>query len=135
MRFLRSELVSRIHGSFAGMLTCRLQLEPCALGERLHSKVCEEFVSGSQFLASVQAPVLTPQPFAVEEMRARELGRKPRAAQSFDRFAVQRFSRIAVCQQRSRTGGDPQPPVGAGDGGVLREALEGIGGMLSLIHI
>jgi len=84
-------------------------------------------VSGSQFLASVQAPVLAPQPFAVEEMRARELGRKTRAAQSFDRFAVERFSRAAVCQQRSRTGRDPQPPVGAGDGGVLREALEGTG--------
>ena len=129
LRFLWSELVSRIHGSFAGTLTCRLQLEPCALGERLHSTVCEEFVSGSQLLASVQAPVLAPQPFAVEEMRARELGRKTRAAQSFDRFAVRRFSRVAVCQQRSRTDRDPQPPVCAGDGGVIREALEGTGGM------
>src|ERR1700689_2263786 len=38
LHLLRSELVSRIHASFAGTLARRVQLEPCALGERLHPK-------------------------------------------------------------------------------------------------
>src|SRR5690349_961417 len=45
VRLLRSELVSRIRAPPPGMLTRRLQLAVCALGERLHAEVVEHFVS------------------------------------------------------------------------------------------
>ena len=50
---LWSELVQSRHGSLAGTLARRLQLEPRALGERLDSGVSEELVGGSQLLPSI----------------------------------------------------------------------------------
>ena len=64
---LWSELVQSRHGPLAGTLACRLQLEPRALGERLHAGVSEELVGGSKLLARVEAPALTPKPLAVDE--------------------------------------------------------------------
>jgi len=80
VRLLRSELVSRIRAPPPGMLTRRLQLAVCALGERLHAEVVGHFVSDPELLASVRATTLTSEPLAVKEMRARELGTKPRTA-------------------------------------------------------
>ena len=80
LRFLRSELLDRIHGPFAGALTRRLELGPGALGKCLHAEVGEHFVSDPQLVTSVQATTLASEPLAVEEMRARDLGPKPRAA-------------------------------------------------------
>src|SRR6476620_3075213 len=80
VRLLRSELVSRIRGPPPGMLTRRLQLAVCALGERLHAEVVEHFASDPQLPASARVTTLTSEPLAVKEMRARELGTKPRTA-------------------------------------------------------
>src|SRR4051812_22702413 len=129
LRFLRSELVDRMRGPLACALTRRLELDPRALAKRIHPKAGEHLVSDPQLVTGVEAPMPASEPLAVEQMRARELRPKPRAAKSLDRLAVQRLGRVAVCQQRPRTGRDPQPPVGAGDGRVLREAFEGASGM------
>src|SRR5689334_22838997 len=45
LRLLRSELVSRVRAASPRMLTRRLQLAVCALGERLHAEVGEHLVS------------------------------------------------------------------------------------------
>src|SRR5690242_17070028 len=45
LRLLRSELASRVRGASPGMLTRRLQLAMCALGERLHAEVVEHLES------------------------------------------------------------------------------------------
>ena len=70
LRFLRGELVMRIHGPFSGMSARRLQLGPCTLGERVHPEVTEEVVGDLQLLARVKASAFASQPFAVEKVRA-----------------------------------------------------------------
>ena len=66
------------HGPFAGALAGRLQLDPRALGERLHPEVGEEVVGDPQLLARVKASALASQPLAVEQMRPREVQTKAR---------------------------------------------------------
>ena len=101
LRLLRGQLVQRVHGPPAGTLTCRLQLEPCPLGERVHSGVSEELVRGSQLLAGIQTPALTPKPFAVEEVGASELHADPCALELADRVHVELIGFIAIAEQRA----------------------------------
>jgi hypothetical protein len=75
---LRGELVERAHGPLPGPLAGRLQLDPGALGERLHPEVGEKLVGDSQFLACVKASALPSQPLAVEQMRPHEVHTKAR---------------------------------------------------------
>jgi hypothetical protein len=69
-----------MYGLFAGTLTLGSELDLRALGKRLYSKAGERVVSDPQLVTSVHATTLTSQPLAVEEMRARKLGPKPRIA-------------------------------------------------------
>ena len=46
---------------------------------------------GAQLLPGVQSASLTAQPFAVEEVRAREVHANARAAKPFDRFPIEAF--------------------------------------------
>src|SRR5882724_996638 len=56
LRLLRGQLVERLDGSPAGALAGRLELDPRALGERLHPEVGEELVGGPELPACVVAP-------------------------------------------------------------------------------
>jgi hypothetical protein len=67
LRFLLSELVDRVQGPFAGALTRGLELDPRALGKRLHPKAREHVVSDSQIVTSVQATTPTSEPLAVPQ--------------------------------------------------------------------
>src|ERR1700741_5411197 len=62
--------------------------------------------------ARVAAPVLPAQPFAVEQVRARELGAEPRAPEARDRLAVERVRVAAVGHERAGAGLDAEGPVG-----------------------
>ena len=84
----------------------------------------EHLVRGAQLLARVHAPALAAQPFAVEQVGARELGADARAAEPLDRLAVEALGVVAVAQQRARARLDPQRPVGAARPRRLREPLE-----------
>ena len=78
LRLLRSELLSRVRGASPGVPARCLQLAVRALGERLHAEVVEHLVSDPQLLASVRVTTLTSEPLAVKQMRACQLGTKPR---------------------------------------------------------
>jgi hypothetical protein len=58
-------------------------------------------MSGAQLLPGVGTAVLAAQPFAVEQVRAGELGAKPGAAKPFDRLPVQVIGGLALGQQRA----------------------------------
>ena len=83
------------------MLARRQQLRARALGERLHADRGELLVGGAQLRARVDAPALAAQPLAIEELRPRELGARPRPAEPLDRLAVQAARRLAFAQQRA----------------------------------
>ena len=57
----------------------------------------------AQLQASVDAAVLAPQPFAVEEVGTGEFWRDATAAEPVDRLAVELFGRRTLAQERART--------------------------------
>ena len=78
---LRRELAARLVTPFAHLLAGREQLAAGALGERLGAEADEHLVGGAELLARVHPPVLTPQPLAVDQVRAAELRPERRAAE------------------------------------------------------
>ena len=70
LHLLWGQLVERLDRALAHRLAGGQQLAAGALGERVHAHVREHRVSDSQLLAGVDAAVLAPQPFAVQEVRA-----------------------------------------------------------------
>src|SRR4051812_25369405 len=92
LRLLRGEHVARLDGEPAHRLARRRELATRALGERLCSHAPEELVGGAQLFARVHAAALAPEPFAVEQARASELGPDPGALEPLDRLLVEAFS-------------------------------------------
>ena len=89
LRLLRGELVERLDRSLAGVLTGRRELDPCALGERLHPEVREQFVGEPELRPGVQPTARAPQPLAVEEMRPGKVETQARRLQPSDRLAIE----------------------------------------------
>ena len=58
-------------------------------------------VRDPQLLARFDAPALASQPLAVDEVRTRERGTHPRAAQPRDRLAVQVLGNVTLAEQRA----------------------------------
>src|SRR5207302_2825408 len=77
--------------------------------------------------AGVGAPAPAAEPLAVEEMGPGELDTDAGSAEPVDRLPVEALGVLAVAQQGSRAGLDPQRPVGAAGASRLREPLEGVG--------
>ena len=100
LRLLRREDVARLVGAPAHRLAGGQQLAAGALGERLGPEAAEHLVGGAQLLARVDAPVLAPQPFAVEQVGAGELDADPGALEPLDRLAVERVGLLALAHQR-----------------------------------
>src|SRR4029450_5415757 len=117
-------LLACLDGGFAGPLAGGEQLAGGALGERLHPHRREQLVSGAQLLTRVQPAALAAQPFAVDKMRAGELGAdagtagpphpfpeerrragEPGAdagtAEPVDRLTVEVLGRLALAQERA----------------------------------
>src|SRR4051812_1686116 len=111
LRLLWGQLIQGVHGPLAGALTGRLQLEPRALGERLHPGVSEELVGDPQLRASIESPPLTPQPLAVEEVCTRELDADACATEPAYRLLVELIGLVAGAEQRAQASFDPQRPV------------------------
>ena len=64
-------------------------------------------MSGAQLLARVQPAALTPEPFPVQEVGARQRQAQARAGESLDRLAVQALGGLALVQERAAAGLDP----------------------------
>ena len=123
-RSCASQLVARLDGSLAHLLARRQQLTPGALGERLHADRHEQLVCRAELLARVDPAALAAQPFAVEQVSARELRPQPRAAQPLDRLAIEGRGSLALAQQRAGAGLDAERPVGGRDGGGRGDPFE-----------
>jgi hypothetical protein len=71
--FLRGELGGCIRCPRAGMLAGRLELDLRSITEGVDPEFAEEAERRAQLDPRVEAPALPPQPFAVEQLRARQL--------------------------------------------------------------
>ena len=72
----------------------------------------------------VAAPAQSPQPLAVEQMRARELGCEAGVVQVIERFAVEGLGRVVGGHQRIRAGEQPERPRRAGRFCPLAETIQ-----------
>ena len=95
---LSRQVVARLRAALSRLLARRGQLPARALSEPFHADAGEHLIGSSQLGARVQAAALAAQPFAVEEMGARELDAEARAAKPFDRAAVELLGGLAITQ-------------------------------------
>ena len=87
---------------------------------------------GAELLAGVDAAVLAAQPLAVDQQRAAVRDADAGAGEALERLAVEPLGRLALAQQRARTGEEAERPVGAVGLGDLRQPLERAGRALRL---
>jgi hypothetical protein len=100
VRFLRRQLVERIHGAFTRVLARCLQLDPSTLRERLHPKVGEEVMGDPQLGACIEASTPAPEPLAVDEASTGEIDRDPTSTESIDRLHVEVLGSLIVHEER-----------------------------------
>ena len=126
---LCGQIVARLDGPLAGLLA-RTPEALCALARRTPpSRSPMNMVVGrAQLLARVDPPTLAAQPLAVKQVRPRELGTKPGAAQSIDRLAIGALGVLALTEQRPRAREDAQPPIAVADARRLGQSLERLAG-------
>ena len=98
---LRREVAERVRCPFAGMFPGRLEFHPSALGESLHSELGKELVRGPEFGARLDPSTFASEPFAVEQMRAREVDTQSGRSEMRDRFAIEVFGGLSVGEQRT----------------------------------
>src|SRR4051812_18030086 len=127
MLLLRREFVAALDGGPAAGPSGRQQTAFRAAGECLDAHRRQHVVGGAQLFARLDAPAFAPQPLAVEQMGAREVGPDPGAAEPFERLAIQAVCRLALAQQRAATRLRSERPFSCTGAGGLRELLEGAG--------
>ena len=81
-------------------------------------------VGRAQLLTRVDPAILAAQPLAVEQVRARELGAQPGAAQPLDRLAIQALGARARRSAAPASAPRCQRPLGAGRSRRRRQPLE-----------
>ena len=118
------QLVSGLDGALSGGLAGGLELAPGPLGERLDAHRVQHLVGRAQLLARVDAAALASQPLAVEQMAAGELHADAGTAEAIDRLVVQAFRRLALAQQGTDPGLDPERPLAGRHPGAFREPFE-----------
>ena len=94
LRLLGGEVVARLDSPPAHGLAGRGQLAAGALGERLRADAAERLVRPAELPARVDAPLLAPQPLAVEQLRARDVDERCGCAPS--RSIASRYCASAV---------------------------------------
>src|SRR2546430_5847140 len=122
---LRGELAARLVTPLAHLLAGREQLAAGALGECVGAKADEHLIGGAELFARVHPAVLTPQPLAVDQVRAGDLRPERRAAEASDRLEIQGLRCLALAHQRPRARHDPETPLGAARARGLDESVEG----------
>ena len=105
----------------------RRQFAASALGEAVHSHRTEQLVPDAELAACVCSAVRASEPFAVEQVNAREFGPDQRPAQVIDGRAVQVLGLVAIAEQRLGPGGHPQCPIGSAGVGLRGQLSRGIG--------
>src|SRR6266849_2160490 len=86
----------------------------------------------SELLPRVYAPILAPEPFAVDEVRAGKLDADPGACEPLDRFAVERLGCVASVNEGLCACQHPEGPVRARRARALFEPRQRVGSDLRL---
>ena len=91
---------SRVSGGpLAHRLTRRQQLLARAFGECLHADRCELVVGGAELGARVGPAMLAAQPFAVEQMRARQVHAHLASSEAVERLAIVPLGGSHLCSE------------------------------------
>jgi len=93
------QAVAGVGRALAHGLARRDQLTAGALGEGVGADRAEHVMGDAQLLAGVDAAMLSPQPLAVDETRARELDADAGPREPLDRLAVQGARDLALAHQ------------------------------------
>src|SRR6478736_2557755 len=109
---LGRQLVARLVDALADLAAGGPQLVPGALGETVGAHGDERVMCTPELLASIDAPVRAPQPFAVQQPAAGELGTKSRAAKAVDGFPVEALGGRTLAHQRTSAGLQGECPLG-----------------------
>src|SRR4051794_946389 len=99
LRLLGCEDVEGVHSPSERSLPGSQELATGALGERPGPEATEQLVCGAQLITRIHPATLSPEPFAVEQMRAGELDADPGALEPLDRLAVQSVRDLALAHQ------------------------------------
>ena len=125
LTLLRGQVVTRLDGTAAYRLPGREELPARTLGEARHPDLGEHLVRGAQLFAGVDPAALAAQPFAVQQVHARQTHPDPRTAQEIDRLPIQPVGDLTLAHQRPATGLGAQRPVrSAGLRPFLEQELE-----------
>src|SRR6266550_507079 len=117
----RRQLTKGIDGASASVFAGSFQLDSCALGERFDVAVGEEVMRRPELLSCIDAPALTSQPLAVEQVGASEIHGHSRSTKSVDRLDIELLGSLIVRQERLRARGEPEGPVRPARSGHFRE--------------
>src|SRR6185503_5535551 len=128
LRLLLSEIVRPFRGLRPDLLPGGRQLAPRAPGKRFHPYAVEHPERLEQFVPGVYAPVDPAQPFAVNQVGARQLRADAGAVEPLDRFAVERLGRVVGADQRLRASPHARSPAGVAGPGHLLQARQGVRG-------
>ena len=125
LRFLGCELVPRLDRALADGLAGGQEFAAGAFGESVRAHRLERGVRGLQLGARVDPAMLTPEPFAVVELRPGVEDDRPGPAQLVDRLEVKRFRFDPIAQQRAHRGLDAPCPFLRARARPLGQAREG----------
>jgi len=98
---VRRQLVARLKAPRDHVLTRRQQLLARAVGESVHAHGCELVVGGAELGARVGPAMLAAQPFAVEQMRARQVHAHLASFEAVERLAIVPLSGHIWAQERA----------------------------------
>src|SRR5580704_13221548 len=121
---LGRQLAGGLDGSLADGGAGGRQLAAGPAGERVDAHRIQHAVGYAQLLAGVSAAALAAQPLAVEQVSAGELRADAGTAQPFDRLPVQSVGGLALAEQGTDEGFDPQRPLGRYHAGALGQPLQ-----------
>ena len=132
LRLLRRELVARLDRALAhGLRRWPASSRRARSANASAPMRREHLVRRAQLLARVDAPVLAPQPLAVEQLGAGEVDRDAAAGQPLDRLAVERSASSPSLSSARDRASMPERPVGAARLRALAQALERVGDVRS----
>src|SRR6201989_3274957 len=124
---LGGELAGRLDGPLAHGVAGGEQLTPGPFGKRLDAHRGKQPMGGPQLGASLPAPVLAVQPFAVQEVGAGHGRAHAGTAEPLDRLAIAVLGGLTLTEQGTGAPLGAKRPVGARGAGSPLKPLESAG--------
>src|SRR5258707_8581530 len=103
LALLRRQIIPSLRSSLAAFLARAQQLVPASVSERLHTQRREHVVCDAQLVPCLDAPVLPPQPFPIQEVGPGELdARGGGLTEMLDRLQIKPFGGVADADESAR---------------------------------